>query len=77
MSEETEQSRDSHPLLSHVVQAGGTAADMATDIAAIAAVAWMATSGVDPATLQVTGAMVTSVAVGKRWMAAKGGPDGQ
>lgn len=67
-----------HSLWTHLVQAGSTTADMTTDVAAIIAIAWMAVSGVDPATLQVTGAMVCSVAIGKRWMASKaGGPSGQ
>lgn len=56
-----------HPLWTHVVKAGKTAADMTVDVAAIGAIAWMAVSGVDAATLQVVGGMVASIAIGKRY----------
>lgn len=56
-----------HPLWTHVVKAGKTTADMAVDISAIAAIAWMAVEGVDAATLQVVGGMVASIAIGKRY----------
>lgn len=60
-------SEHDHPLWTHVVKAGKTAADMTVDVAAIAAIAWMAVQGVDAATLQVVGGMVASIAIGKRY----------
>lgn len=68
MSEaQADETEHDHPLWTHVVKAGKTAADMTVDVAAISAIAWMAVQGVDPATLQVVGGMVASIAIGKRY----------
>lgn len=68
MSDETE---ESHPVWKHVVKAGKNTADMTVDVAAIAGISYMAVNGVPPATLQVVGAMVVTIALGKRYYDAK------
>ena len=52
----------------YLVKAGANAADASVDVTAIAAVAFMAVSGVPTDVLQPVGAMVASVALGKRYM---------
>lgn len=59
---------DSHSVWSHVVKALANAADATVDVAAIVGVTLMAIRGVDPATMQVVGGMVVSVALGKRYI---------
>lgn len=64
---ETEDGDNRHSVWLHLVKAGKNAADMTVDVAAIGGISWMAVSGVEAATLQVVGAMVVSVALGKRY----------
>jgi len=52
----------------YLVKAGANAADASVDVTAIAAVAFMAVSGVPTDVLQPVGTMVVSVALGKRYM---------
>lgn len=49
-------------------------ADALVDSIAIGAIAWMAVSGVEAATLQVVGGMVASIAIGKRYYQNKRTP---
>ena len=61
----------SHPVIHRCGKALQTAADMAVDIAAIIAIALMAVEQVDLATIQITGGMVTTIAIGKRYYESK------
>lgn len=68
---QTEAQSDSHSFWTHVVQAGDRFADMAVDVTAMLTIGWMAVEGVEPATLQVIGGMIVTVAIGKRYYQSK------
>lgn len=66
-----ESSINQHSFLTHLVAAGDRLADMLVDVSAIGVIGYMAISGVATETGQVLGAMVTTIAIGKRYYQSK------
>ena len=54
--------------LPNTIRAISTLGDYAVDLAAVGALAYMATGGVPDGVAQTLGAMVVSVAIGKRYL---------
>ncbi len=72
---DTNTDNHNHSLWKHLVSAGDRAADMAVDIAAITALGCIAVfgipGGVPTEAAQILGAMITTVAIGKRYYQSK------
>lgn len=73
---ESDDNRRRRSVWSHIVAAGDRFADMMVDISAIVALAYIAVIGVPNGlgleAAQILGAMITSIAIGKRYFQSKG-----